>query len=102
MKNGAVVVDMAASSGGNCEPTENGKTIRTANGVCIIGDSNLAGTAPKDASVMFGKNIVNFLKLIFIKGVFTLNFEDDIVAGTCIAHEGQVVSERMKSVMATS
>jgi NAD(P) transhydrogenase subunit alpha len=100
MKNGAVIVDMAASTGGNCALTENGKTIRTANGVCIIGDSNLAGSAPKDASVMFGKNVINFLKLIFIKGAYTLNFEDDIIAGTCIAHEGNVVSERMKSVMA--
>jgi NAD(P) transhydrogenase subunit alpha len=100
MKNGAVIVDMAASSGGNCEMTENGKTIRTSNGVCIIGDSNLAGSAPKDASVMFGKNIVNFMKLLFNKGALSLNFEDDIVAGTCIAHEGQVISERMKSVMA--
>lgn len=100
MKNGAVIVDMAASTGGNCELSENGKTIRTGNGVCIIGDSNLAGTAPKDASVMYGKNIVNFMKLIINKGALNLNFEDDIVAGTCIAHEGQVVSERMKSVMA--
>jgi NAD(P) transhydrogenase subunit alpha len=102
MKNGAVVVDMAASTGGNCALTENGNTVRTGNGVCIIGNSNLAGTAPKDASVMFGKNILNFLKLIFIKGVFTLNFDDDIIAGTCIAHEGKVVSERMKSVMASA
>ena len=100
MKNGAVIVDMAASTGGNCELSENGKTIRTSNGVCIIGDSNLAGTTPKDASVMFGKNIVNFLKLLFNKGELSLNFEDDIVAGTCIAHEGQVISERIKSVMA--
>jgi NAD(P) transhydrogenase subunit alpha len=99
MKNGAVIVDMAASTGGNCEVTENGKTIRTANGICIVGDSNLAGTTPKDASVMFGKNIVNFMKLIFEKGELKLNFEDDIVAGTCIAHEGNVVSERMKAAM---
>lgn len=100
MKNGAVIVDMAASTGGNCELTENNKTIRTGNGVCIIGDSNLAGSTPKDASVMFGKNIVNFMKLLFNKGALALNFDDDIVAGTCIAHEGQVISERMKSVMA--
>lgn len=100
MKNGAVVVDMAASTGGNCELTENAKTIRTSSGVCIIGDSNLAGSTPKDASVMYGKNIVNFMKLIFDKGTLKLNFDDDIVAGTCIAHEGKVVSERMKTAMA--
>ncbi|MBN8679601.1 MAG: NAD(P) transhydrogenase subunit alpha [Chitinophagales bacterium] len=98
MKAGAVVVDMAASTGGNCEATENGKTIQV-NGVTIIGDSNLAGSVSKDASVMFGKNIVNFLKLILIKNELTLNWEDDIVAATCVAHEGKVVSERVKSVM---
>lgn len=100
MKNGAVIVDLAASTGGNCEVTENGKTVRTESGVCIIGDSNLPSSTPKDASAMFGKNIVNFMKLIVIKGELTLNFEDDIVAATCIAHDGQVISERLKAAMA--
>lgn len=99
MKNGAVIVDLAASTGGNCEKTENGKTIRTENGVNIIGDSNLPSSTPKDASVMFGKNIINFLKLIVNKGEMNLNFEDDIVLATCIAHQGQVMSERLKSAM---
>jgi NAD(P) transhydrogenase subunit alpha len=98
MKAGAVIVDMAASTGGNCELTENGKTTHP-HGVKIIGDSNLAGSVSKDASVMFGKNIVNFLKLIMIKNELTLNWEDDIVAATCVAHEGRVVSERVKGVM---
>ncbi len=101
MKSGAVIVDMAASSGGNCEVTENGKTIRH-NGVTVIGDSNLAASIPKDASVMFGKNIVNFIKLIAIKSELNLNFSDDIVAATCIAHNGEVMSERMKQVMQTA
>ncbi len=98
MKAGAVIVDMAASTGGNCELTENGKTTHP-HGVTIIGDSNLAGSVSKDASVMFGKNIVNFLKLIMIKNELTLNWEDDIVAATCVAHEGKVISERVKGVM---
>lgn len=98
MKAGAVIVDMAASTGGNCEVTENGKTVRH-NGVTVIGDSNLPASIPKDASVMFGKNVINFLKLIMIKGEMTLNFEDDIVAATCIAHKGEIVSERLKQVM---
>ena len=98
MKHGAVIVDMAASTGGNCELTENGKTIHP-HGVTIIGNSNLADSVPKDASVMFGKNIVNFLKLIMIKNELTLNWQDDIVAATCVAHEGNVVSERVKGVM---
>lgn len=101
MKPGAVVIDMAASTGGNCELTENGKTIQT-NGVTIVGDSNLASTVSKDASVMYGKNVVNFLKLIMLKNELTLNWEDDIVAATCIAHEGKVISERVRGVMGIS
>ncbi len=98
MKSGAVVVDLAASTGGNCEVTENGKTIRH-QGVTVIGDSNLPASIPKDASVMYGKNVINFLKLIMIKGELSLNFEDDIVAATCIAHKGEIISQRLKQVM---
>jgi NAD(P) transhydrogenase subunit alpha len=98
MKSGAVIVDLAASTGGNCEVTENGKIIRH-NNVTVVGDSNLPASIPKDASVMYGKNIINFLKLIMIKGELNLNFGDDIVAATCVAHEGEVVSEKLKQVM---
>lgn len=99
MKQGAVVVDLAASSGGNCEVTQNAQTIRHG-GVTVIGNSVLPSTTPKDASAMFSKNVVNFLKLFFDKsGAFNLNFEDDIIAAACIAHEGRVVSERMKTAM---
>lgn len=99
MKPGAVVVDLAASSGGNCEVTQNAQIIQH-HGVTIIGDSALPGSVPKDASAMFSKNVVNFLKLFFDKnGAFSINFEDDIIAAACISHEGKVVSERVKSVV---
>jgi NAD(P) transhydrogenase subunit alpha len=101
MKPGTVIVDMAASSGGNCELTENGKTIHV-NGVTIIGDSNLASSMPQDASKMFGKNMLNFLKIMIDKdGQIALNFEDDLITGTCIAHEGNIRSERVKAQMAS-
>jgi NAD(P) transhydrogenase subunit alpha len=97
MKPGAVIVDLAASSGGNCALTENGKVVRLENGVTIIGDSNLPSSVPKDASAMFGKNVVNFLKLFFDKnGAFSINFNDDIIAAACMTHDGQVISERLK------
>ena len=63
MKPGSVIIDLAASSGGNCELTENEKTI-IHQGVTIIGQSNYPATMPLDASRMFGKNVLNFLKLI--------------------------------------
>ena len=55
---------------------------------------------PLDASRMFGKNVMNFLALIISKeGQLNLNFEDDIVKGTCITHNGELFNERVKSVM---
>lgn len=99
MKPGTVIVDLAASTGGNCELTENGKII-SVHGVTIIGDSNLASTMPGDASKMFGKNVINFLKIMIDKeGKLNLNWSDDLITGTCIAHAGEVKNERVKAVM---
>jgi NAD(P) transhydrogenase subunit alpha len=98
MKPGSVIVDLAASSGGNCELTEDNSTIER-HGVTIIGESNLPCTMSIDASFMYGKNMINFLKLIVDKnGDLHLNWEDDIVAGTCITHEGIIKNERVKKV----
>lgn len=90
MKKGSVIVDLAAATGGNCQLTENNKTI-VAHGVTIIGNSNLASTIPYDASKMYGKNIINFLKNMLSKeGKIELNFGDEIISGTCITHAGEV------------
>lgn len=98
MKPGSVVVDLAASTGGNCEVTENGQTIFF-NGVKIIGNSYLPASVPRDASAMFSKNVLNFMKILAPKGEVVMNFEDDIIEGTCIAHEGKVYSPRLKSLI---
>lgn len=99
MKKGAVIIDLAASSGGNCELTQNDTTI-VHQGVTIIGQSNYPALTPLDASRMFGKNVLNFMKLIISQdGNLHLNFEDDIVRGTCITHQGEVYNERVKSVI---
>lgn len=95
MKAGSVVIDLAASTGGNCARTENDKTIEY-NGITIIGNSNLAATMPSDASKLYGKNILNFLKLFFDKeGNFKMDFEDDLIAGTCICKDGKIINERI-------
>lgn len=100
MKPGSVIIDLAASTGGNCALTQNNQTI-VCNGVTIIGQSNIPTTVPSDASKMFGKNVVNFLKLIIDKeGGLNLNFSDDIVEGSCLTHNGQVVNERVKQSIA--
>jgi NAD(P) transhydrogenase subunit alpha len=99
MKPGSVIVDLAASSGGNCELTQNDKTIRE-HGVTIIGNSNYPSGMPVDASRMYGKNLLNFLKLFIDKeGNLKLDFEDEIIKGACVTHSGEIVNERVKSLL---
>ncbi len=91
MKAGSVIIDLAASTGGNCELTKNNETIIN-KGVKIIGNSNLAAEIPQDASKMFGINIYNFLELLIDKeGKLKLDLEDDIIKGTCITHKGEII-----------
>lgn len=101
MKPGAVIIDLAASTGGNCAFTKNNMTVHH-NQVTIIGNSNFASSMPVDASKMFGKNLINFLKLIIKDGNIDLNFEDDLVLGTCVCHNGEIMSERLKSIYITN
>jgi NAD(P) transhydrogenase subunit alpha len=98
MRPGSVIIDLAAVTGGNTDYTENAKTVMQ-NGVAIVGNSALAATAPADASKLYSKNVLNFLKLIVDKdGNLNLNFEDDIVKGTCITNGGKIVNERVQSM----
>ena len=98
MKNGSVIIDLAAATGGNTELTKNAETV-IHNGVSIVGTSSLPSTMPSDASKLYGKNIINFLQLVIDKeGGLNLNFEDDLVKGSCIAHGGEIIHERVKTL----
>lgn len=98
MKKGSVIIDLAASSGGNTTVTKNEETVHL-KGVSIIGASFLANTMPSDASKLYGKNITNFLQLIVKDAALNLNFEDDLVKGTCVAHGGKITNERVEAVV---
>jgi NAD(P) transhydrogenase subunit alpha len=99
MKPGAVVIDLAASTGGNVFGVKNNATIQL-HGVTLVGNSQLASDMPADASKVYGKNVFNFLQLILTKeGQINLNFEDDIVKGCCMAHDGLVINERIQSLL---
>ena len=99
MKNGSVIIDIAAATGGNTEQTKNDETV-VYNGVSIVGNSRLAGAMSSDASKLYGKNILNFLQLIITKeGNLNLNFEDDLVKGTCVVYNGEVTNERVKALL---
>jgi H+-translocating NAD(P) transhydrogenase subunit alpha len=99
MAPGSVVIDLAASSGGNCELTKNNEVV-VAHDVTIVGESNYPSTMPKHASQMFGKNMLNFLKLIIgEEGGLNLNWEDDLVSGTLVTHENEIRHGRVKEIM---
>ncbi len=101
MRNGSVIVDLAAATGGNTPVTKNNETVNY-NGVTIIGNSSLQSTMPSDASKMYGKNVLNFLQLIVTKeGQINLNWEDDLVKGSCITHGGEIVNEKTLSLKGT-
>lgn len=94
---GSVIIDLASSTGGNCELTKDNETV-VVNNVKIIGNSNFASTIPADASKMYGNNIINFMKLIIDEsGNLKLDFNDEIVRGTCISHNKEIINERVKS-----
>jgi NAD(P) transhydrogenase subunit alpha len=91
MKPGSVVVDLAAAQGGNCPLTVADEVVER-HGVTLIGHTNLASMVAADASALYARNVLDFLKLVIDKeGQFTLNLEDDIVAACLMCNSGEVV-----------
>jgi H+-translocating NAD(P) transhydrogenase subunit alpha len=89
MKPGAVIVDLAAEMGGNCELTEPGRTVST-HGVVIHGPLNLPSAMPVHASHMYARNISSFLLHLVHDGGLRVDFNDPIINDTCLTHEGKV------------
>ena len=90
MSEGAVIIDMAADSGGNCELSVAGEDVRIG-GVTVVGMSNPPAGMPTHASFLYSRNIANFLGLVVKEGELVPDFEDEIVIGTCVVRAGQVV-----------
>ncbi|KFN43346.1 NAD(P) transhydrogenase subunit alpha [Arenimonas oryziterrae] len=89
MKPGSVIVDLAAETGGNCELTQPGETIDSA-GVTVAGPLNLASMGALHASEMYARNVYNFLSLMIDKeGALVLDWDDELIAKTCLAHAGE-------------
>ena len=96
MKPGAIIVDLAAERGGNCELTELNQTV-VAEGITIIGPENIPASVPQHASQMYGKNMENLLKLLIDEQCqLNLDFDDEIIAETVIAHNGEVPHPRLR------
>jgi len=90
MREGSVIVDIASSTGGNCELTEDNKTI-VKHGVTIIGNSELAAEVPAHASQLFSKNVHNFLKTFLKEGKLEIDMESEILKSSCIVSNGEIV-----------
>lgn len=99
MKPGSAIVDIAADQGGNCACTVPGKDV-VRNGVTIIGPLNLPSSMPVHASQLYSKNISTLLQLMLKDGALNLNFEDDIISSTCVAHAGEIRNQRIKDALA--
>ncbi|WP_084079345.1 Re/Si-specific NAD(P)(+) transhydrogenase subunit alpha [Demequina sp. NBRC 110057] len=93
MRPGSVIVDLAASGGGNCEATLPGERTVTDGGVTVIGYTDLPGRMPRHTSQLVGTNIVNLLKLMTPgkDGQMVLDLEDDVIRGMAVAHAGDLL-----------
>ena len=97
MAPGSVIVDLAGDSGGNCELTEAHSTVVSDNGVKVIAPANLPSDMAAHASQLYAKNIENLLGLLVTdEGELNLDFEDEVIKGTCLTHGGEIVNERAK------
>ncbi|HEU4449284.1 MAG TPA: Re/Si-specific NAD(P)(+) transhydrogenase subunit alpha [Gaiellaceae bacterium] len=92
MRAGSVIVDLAAEAGGNCAATAPGETV-VRDGVVVVGLTNVPATVPVHASQMYSRNVQAFLSLLVHDGRLELDFEDEIVRETCVAHGGRVTRE---------
>ncbi|MGE5115738.1 MAG: NAD(P) transhydrogenase subunit alpha, partial [Betaproteobacteria bacterium] len=90
MKPGSVIVDLAAAQGGNCPLTEPGRTV-VKHGVTIVGETNLSALVAADASSLYARNVLDFLKLVITKeGTFHVPMDDDIVAACLMTQGGEI------------
>jgi proton-translocating NAD(P)+ transhydrogenase subunit alpha len=99
MAPGSVVVDCSAERGGNCTLTRAGERVVTANEVTILGPTNLASDVAHDASVMYAKNMAAFLLHLVHDGRIELDLQDEIVDGTLVARDGDVVHPRVREAL---
>ena len=98
MRAGAVIVDLAAESGGNCEVTVPGQTV-VHQGVTVIGPLNLPSMGAMHSSEMYSRNLFNFASLMLKDGALNLDWEDELIAKTCLTHAGEIKHEPTRKLV---
>ncbi|HXC64308.1 MAG TPA: NAD(P)(+) transhydrogenase (Re/Si-specific) subunit alpha, partial [bacterium] len=101
MKPGTVIVDLGADGGGNCELSKPGETV-VAHGVKIVAPTNLPARMPAHASLLFSRNLLNFIQTFTKDGAFQLDLSDEIQKGSLVAHQGQIVHSRVADALKAS
>ena len=105
MKNGSVIIDLAAETGGNVEGSVPGKdtAVKVANGaVTLVGMKDVPSTMAFDASRLYAKNIQNLIQLMTVDGAIQPDFDDEVVAGACLTHAGEIRHEPTREALSTS
>ncbi|HEV8430685.1 MAG TPA: Re/Si-specific NAD(P)(+) transhydrogenase subunit alpha [Pyrinomonadaceae bacterium] len=98
MKRGSIVIDLAGSTGGNCELSQ-ADVIVERDGVTIMAPTNLAATVPVHASQLYSRNVTSFLALLVKDGQLHIDMKDDVVGPSCVTHNGEVVNQRVAAAM---
>jgi NAD(P) transhydrogenase subunit alpha len=98
MRSGAVVVDIAAEQGGNCELTRPGEIVEH-QGVSIVGPLNLPATLAYNASEMYARNLFNFLKPALVKGELAIDWNDEVFAQSCLTSAGAIKHEATRKAL---
>ena len=99
MKRGSVVIDLAASTGGNCAVSKADQEIEL-DGVTILAPTNLAATVPVHASQMYSRNVTSFLSLMIKEGELQIDLNDDVLGPSCVTHQGEIVNQRVNTALA--
>jgi NAD(P) transhydrogenase subunit alpha len=98
MKRGSIVVDLAGSTGGNCALSQADVTVER-DGVTIVAPTNLPATVPVHASQLYSRNVTAFLTPLIKNGELQLDMNDDVVGPSCVTHQGQIVNQRVASLL---
>jgi NAD(P) transhydrogenase subunit alpha len=99
MKSGAVIIDMAAEGGGNCELTRPGEQYNHPNGVFIYGPLNIPGMLPVHASDQYARNLMHFLTPLIVDGELKLDWDDEVLSGSVLTRDGAIVNEAIRALV---
>ena len=98
MRRGAIIIDLAGATGGNCALSKADQVVDV-NGVTIMAPTNLAATVPVHASQLYSRNVTAFLSLLIKDGELNIDMNDDVVGPSCVTHAGQFVNQRVAAAL---